>query len=64
MPHIKQILNVMIGMVYTLHIIIMHYPYSKLISLDLWRCKFASRETINILANYCQDLQELDMGWW
>jgi F-box/leucine-rich repeat protein 4 len=33
-----------------------------LVSLDLWRCKFASTSTIAAIAN-CKNLEEIDIGW-
>ena len=38
--------------------------YRNLISLDLWRCKFASPQTIDTIASNCKDLEEMDIGWW
>ena len=35
-----------------------------LISLDVWRCRFASTETLHTLADSCPNLEEVDIGWW
>ncbi|CAI8003184.1 F-box/LRR-repeat protein 4 [Geodia barretti] len=41
-----------------------HVPVIRnLVSLDLWRCKFASPETIVTIAKSCKDLEEIDIGW-
>jgi len=36
----------------------------ELISLDLWRARTVSDIGIASLAEGCEHLQELDIGWW
>lgn len=38
--------------------------YRNLVSLDLWRCRFAIPDTLHVLADNCPNLEELDIGWW
>ena len=40
------------------------YTYRNLVSLDLWRCRFLSRDSIDTIASNCKNLEEIDIGWW
>jgi hypothetical protein len=40
------------------------FIHRNLISLDLWRCKFAKIDVLDALAENCHQLEELDIGWW
>ena len=45
-------------------IITVLYTYRNLVSLDLWRCRFLSRDSIDTIASNCKNLEEIDIGWW